>query len=176
MPSGGIPEPIEKKAMKAKGDGVTPGHKRVSPPGTAVVVQGSITSSIAFPHDKLPEMPAHLGKRGQVEWFKIWDNGPWLHPEEDYRWVEMICEAYDEIESFREEIKVVGLMIKNYAGADTANPLIGEIRKAQALIMKCLSVLGYSPSDRARLGLAEIKVQSGLADLQSKTQENRQRS
>jgi phage terminase small subunit len=52
----------------------------------------------------------------------------------------------------------------------TANPLLREIRDAESVIRKCLSMIGFSPTDRAKLGLAEIKVQAGIADLQSKTQ------
>jgi phage terminase small subunit len=45
-------------------------------------------------------------------------------------------------------------------GQTIAHPLITEIRKCEDTIRKCLSVLGFSPADRARLGLAEAKAQT----------------
>jgi P27 family predicted phage terminase small subunit len=162
--------PIEKAAMLAKGDGRTPGGRKVVDSGKQVVVQGSIVPNAqAFDHALLPETPANLGKRGETEWFKLWDNGPWLRPLEDYRQVEFICRAYDDIDAFRATIASEGLIVKGYAGQTVANPLIAEVRKSEQVILKCLSLLGFSPSDRARLGLAEIKRQTGLADLQNRT-------
>lgn len=109
-----------------------------------------------------------------MEWEKVWTAGRvWLHPTEDYHWVEQISFAYDEISQFREEIEKTGLIVKGYAGQMTANPLLREIRDAQSVIRKCLSMLGFSPTDRAKLGLAELKVQTGIADLQNKTKEAR---
>lgn len=163
--------PIEKQAILAKGDGIKPGGRRVSPPGTVVVVQGRVEKKPAFPHAELPKTPANLGKRGKIEWFAIWDNGPWLHPAEDYRWVSLVAENYDRIEAFEAKIKETGLILHagGYNGQDVANPLLKEIKSCEQVIMKALSMLGFSPTDRARLGLAEIKRQSGLQDLQNRT-------
>jgi P27 family predicted phage terminase small subunit len=85
----------------------------------------------------------------------------------------MIAHAYDDIEAFRAEIAKIGLIVKGYAGQKTANPLLREVRDAEATIRKCLSLLGFSPSDRARLGIAEIQRQTGLMELQKKTREVR---
>jgi hypothetical protein len=41
--------------------------------------------------------------------------------------------------------------------------LVAEIRKCEETIRKCLSILGISPTDRARLGLAEVKKRNGTA-------------
>lgn len=110
-----------------------------------------------------------LGERGLTEWEKIWRAGVWLHPSEDYHLVEMVCHAYDDLEEFREAVREQGLIAKGYAGQVVANPLIKEMRACEATIRKCLSMLGFSPTDRARLGLAELKRQTGLAELQAKT-------
>jgi P27 family predicted phage terminase small subunit len=96
-----------------------------------------------------------------------------LHPAEDYHWIEMISRAYDDIAQFREEIEKTGLIVKGYAGQMTANPLLREIREAESVIRKCLSQIGFSPTDRARLGLAEVKRQTGMADLQAKINKKR---
>lgn len=112
-----------------------------------------------------PPMPDGLAERGEAEWHKIWQAGPWLWPDQDYAWVEQVCRAYDDLNAFRAEIAVTGLMVEGYNGQMVANPLISEVRKAEAIIQKCLSSIGFSPSDRARLKLTELKSAKQAQDL-----------
>ena len=120
-----------------------------------------------------PKMPVGLKRRGKLEWNKIWAVGPWLNPEQDYPWVEMIARAYDDIDIFRKQIEQDGLIVKGYAGQTVAHPLIAEVRKCEDTIRRCLSILGYSPTDRIRMGLAEVKRQSALQDFLDKSASNR---
>ena len=138
---------------------------------------GVRSDGVRFPHTEIvaydpatvPDIPEGLGTRGTIEWNKLWQSGPWLHPQEDFRWVEMIARAYDEIEIYRARVQHDGLITMGYAGQTVAHPLIKEIRECEKVVQKCLSVLGFSPTDRARLGLAELKRQTNLAKLQEKT-------
>lgn len=116
----------------------------------------------------VPVAPDELAERGETEWEKIWTAGYWLSDEQDYHWVAIICTAYDEIERYREVIQLEGLTVQGIHGTLIAHPLIAEIRKTQGIIMKCLSQLGFSPTDRARLSLGEVKRQNALADLNAK--------
>lgn len=116
----------------------------------------------------IPVAPDELGDRGTSEWEKVWSAGYWLSPDQDYHWVAMIATAYDEIEAYRRAILEEGTTVPGIHGATVAHPLISEIRKAQNVIIKALSQLGFSPTDRARLGLAEVKRQNALADLSQK--------
>lgn len=165
MPAGRPRKPIERRNIEAKGDGQAVSHS---------VKTGEIVSrnprGIA-----IPPAPNELGERGQLEWYRIWEAGiTWLHPNEDYHWVLQASQSYDDIQEFREKITETGLIVKGYTkDMLVANPLIKEVRMAEATIRKCLSMLGFSPSDRARLGIAEVKLQSGLQDLQNKTRKNR---
>jgi P27 family predicted phage terminase small subunit len=159
VPAGRPPKPLERQRADARGDGLRPGGHKPS----AEVVHVPRSSAA------IPDPPDGLGDRGLVEWNQIWAAGRhWLHPAEDHHWVEQIARAYDDIAAFRAEIEKTGLIVKGYAGQQTANPLLREIDAQQATIRKCLSQLGFSPTDRARLGLAEIKRQSGLQDLQER--------
>jgi P27 family predicted phage terminase small subunit len=125
----------------------------------------AITGTIV-PTTNLPAVPDGLQERGQVEWGKVWAAGEsWLAPDQDYHWVEMIARAYDEIEAFREKILEDGLIQTGSMGQVIAHPLIAEVRRAEASIQKCLSVLGFSPTDRARLGLAVMKARSKLEEM-----------
>jgi P27 family predicted phage terminase small subunit len=161
--------PLERQKESMRGDGLRPGGHRPSK-DLAIIPDQNYRVQRFQP----PPPPADLRERGTAEWVKIWQAGSrWLHPEEDYHWIEQISHAYDDISAFREEIERTGLIVKGYAGQLTANPLLREIRDAENVIRKCLSVLGFSPTDRARLGLAEIKVQSGLQSLQNEIKDKR---
>lgn len=112
-----------------------------------------------------PEMPEGLKERGQLEWSKIWDAGKWLWPDMDYAWVEQACRAYDDLATYRSVVAEEGLTVEGYAGQTVAHPLIAEMRKCEDTIRRCLSQLGFSPTDRARLKLTELKASKTAQDL-----------
>jgi P27 family predicted phage terminase small subunit len=151
--------PIEK--MKARSpDGNTPGHRKLLVP-----------TSPTTPDRTVPELPVGLeGTRALEEWEKVWTAGFWLHRDQDYHWVEMIARAYADIEGYRAYIKEHGLITKGYAGQDAANPMISEIRKCEATIQKCLQVLGFSPTDRAKLAIVEKQAQNALQQMIAESQ------
>lgn len=144
--------PLERMAARSP-DGVTPGKRNLP---------ARIQSR---PDRAVPAVPDDINGRGEVEWRNIWTAGFWLKRDQDYPWVEMIARAYEDIEVFRARVKQDGLVTKGYAGQDAAHPLIAEIRKCEATIQKCLSVLGFSPTDRARLAITEAKAQSALQEM-----------
>ena len=143
-------EPLEVMAAKSP-DGRTPGHRRLPVPVKAGV-----------PDRKVPELPAGIEGRGEVEWQNIWTAGFWLKRDQDYHWVEMIARAYQDNEVFRARVLEDGLVTKGYAGQDAAHPLIAEMRRNDQMIQKCLSILGFSPTDRARLTITEAQAQNAL--------------
>jgi P27 family predicted phage terminase small subunit len=144
--------PIEK--MKARSpDGKTPGHRTLVP------------VSPTTPDRTVPELPDGIEGRGAVEWDRVWTAGFWLKRDQDWPWVEMISRAYQDIDVFRRQVEEDGLVVTGYAGQPAAHPLIGEINKLQQTIMKCLQVLGFSPTDRARLMLGEAKAQNALQQM-----------
>jgi hypothetical protein len=60
-----------------------------------------------------------------------------------------------------------GLVVAGYPGQVVAHPLVAEIRK-------CLSIPGISPTDRARLGLAEVKKETALQEFIAISRKNAQ--
>lgn len=148
-------EPLERKMIKARGDGQTPGKRELVP----------YNPTLATRTESAPPAPRGLGRRGRIEWKKIWDAGFWLKADQDYAWVEQIVRAYDDIEQFRKRVQDDGLVQHGSLGQPVAHPLLAEIHKCEATIRQCLSVLGFSPTDRARLGILETKARSGLQDL-----------
>lgn len=114
---------------------------------------------------RAPEPPEGLGERGSIEWRKIWTAGKWLWPDQDYAWVEQVSRAYDDLATYRATVAEEGLTVEGYNGQTVAHPLIREMRACEDTIRKCLSQLGFSPTDRARLKLTELKGASELQKL-----------
>lgn len=145
-------EPIERMTAKSKGDGKTPGGREI----TGTVVRAASNNAV-------PAVPENMGSgRGVQEWQAVWSAGWWLNREQDYHWVEMIARAYADIEVFRRQVEDEGRVVTGYAGQVVAHPLIKEIRDCEKTIQKCLSILGFSPTDRARLAITEAKAKSAL--------------
>ena len=157
MPRGRPPKPVERIRATAR-DATHKADGRPLP-----VPQGQLER-----RQRIPVAPDNLDDRGLAEWEKIWSAGFWLSETQDYHWVLAIAHAYDEIEEYRAKIKTDGLIQRGSMGQVIAHPLIASIRAAEATIMKALSMIGFSPTDRARLGLAEVKRQSALAELRAK--------
>lgn len=159
-------EPIERMAAKTRGDGKTPGGRDLVKANPTLVRRDQAA----------PPVPRGLGRRGRAEWRKIWEAGFWLAPNQDYAWVEQIVRAYDDIETFRKRVNDDGLVQKGSLGQPVAHPLIAEIHKCETTIRQCLSVLGFSPTDRARLGIMEAKARKEIADVQDLIQRQADRN
>ena len=152
MPKGRPSKPLEH--IKATARDST--HKADGRP--LVKVEMNIDRSV-------PALPEAISGRGAQEWERIWGAGWWLARDQDYHWVEMISRAYSDIERFRAQVEEEGLVVTGYAGQPTAHPLIGEISKLQQTIMKCLQVLGFSPTDRAKLMIETQKAGNALQEM-----------
>lgn len=114
------------------------------------------------PEHSVPQLPEGVEGRGATEWERIWTAGFWLKRDQDWPWVEMIARAYQDMEVYRREVAEMGLTVVGYAGQTVANPLLAEIRKLEQTIQKCLQVLGFSPTDRAKLAISEAKAQDAF--------------
>jgi len=148
-------EPLERMMAKAKGNGRTPGGREI-----AIRESGPVEQAV-----RRPPAPRGLRQRGRLEWRKTWEAGFWLKNDQDYHWIEQIARAYDDIDTYREVVAREGLTVTGSQNQTVAHPLIAEIRRCEQTIRQCLSVLGFSPTDRAKLGLAEAKARGALRKL-----------
>lgn len=141
------PKPIEIK--RALGN---PG-KRSLPKENEIVV---LTSAI-----ETPEPPRPLGKFGSELWERIWSMGmSWVSPISDIDLLMMVCEMVDERQALR--LQVI---------RDNKPEERRALRSLDAQLMQGLSLLGFTPTDRSRLGIAEIKKRSKLEELRAKQQQ-----
>jgi hypothetical protein len=141
MPAGRPPKPIEQKRLLGN-----PG-KRALPDESSVILLPQVLSK--------PEPTRPLLKYGQELWDRIWGMGAtWVSDKTDLELLMMTCEMVDERWNLR--VKVMQ--------SDDASMRRG-LRELDRQIVSNLSLLGFTPSDRARLGVAEVKAKSKLEEL-----------
>lgn len=139
MPSKGRPpKPVEQK--RALGN---PG-KRALPPKAEIVALPAANG--------IPEPSRPLAEPGRKLWERIWTvGGFWISPNTDFEILLMTCEMADERWNLRAKV-----MRENEARDRRA------LRELDRQIVSNLSLLGLTPTDRSRLGYAEVAKQSKL--------------
>lgn len=135
------PKPIEQKRLTGN-----PGKRAL--PDTSVI-------QIIDRADTIPEPGRPLLKYGRELWDKVWEAGiNWISPTTDMELLLMTCELVDERWNLR--IKVM---------QNDDSRMRRGLRELDRLIIGNLSLLGFTPSDRSRLGVAEVKAQSKFQQL-----------
>ena len=147
MPAGRPSKPIEQKRLLGN-----PG-KRALPDQNEVV--------LLEPVDQTPEPPRPLLKYGRDLWERVWGIGAtWVSDKTDIELLVMTCEMIDERWNLRVQV------MQN----DDARMRRG-LRELDRQIVSNLSLLGFTPSDRSRLGVAEVKARSKLEELLARNED-----
>ncbi len=116
-----------------------------------------ITLPMAY---ETPIPPRPLGSEGLKLWNRIWDSGKtWISPDTDIELVTILCESMDE----RTQLRLAVLR-----GTDWRDRV--ALRSLEGQLVSILSTLGLNPTQRGRLGVAEVKARGALEDLLSKRQ------
>lgn len=138
------PKPVEQK--RAIGN---PGRRPL--PNEATVV--ALPSAYGIPEPHRP-----LAQPGLELWERIWGLGQtWLSPNTDSELLLITCEMLDERWNLR--VKVM---------RDQRPEERKALRELDRQLVANLSLLGFSPVDRSRLGVAEVKRQSKLEELRNR--------
>jgi hypothetical protein len=138
------PKPVELKRITGN-----PG-KRPLPEQSAIML---------IPQAIEPPTPARpLLKYGKELWDRVWDSGiAWISPNSDIEILLMTCEMVDERWNLR-----VRVMTDN-------NPKDRRgLRELERSIYSNLSLLGFTPTDRTRLGVAEVKKMTKFEELMAR--------
>lgn len=118
----------------------------------------------------MPEAPL-LGESGLALWYHVWTAGrAWLSPDSDFTIVRLLCEAEDEYVEIRGLIQS-GAVERTYitaAGQVVTHPLVTQLAALRTQITAWLAAIGFSPSDRSRLGLSEVRVRDSLDELRAR--------
>lgn len=125
------------------------------------------------PADSIPKAPP-LGADGDELWAEIWTEGKlWLSPTGDRRMVIMLCQAHDEAEEIRRALSL-GDIRRFYVlanGQQVTHPMVNQLKDLRVQMTAWLSALGFSPTDRARLGLGEVRQSDVFDELEKRRQE-----
>jgi hypothetical protein len=141
--AGRPPKPTELK--RALGN---PG-KRALPKSQDIVALPAITET--------PEATRPLGSHGKQFWDRVWQMGSsWISSNTDYEVMLMTAEMIDERWNLRVKVMTDGQARDRRA-----------LRDLDRAIHSQLASLGLTPADRSRLGVAEVKKMSKLAELRS---------
>lgn len=159
-PTGRPPKPIEVK-------------RRTGNPGKRPLPARATTALV--PAEGIPPVPIKLKKPGRTTWAMVWDGArSWLSLKLDGIRVETVCRLVDEIAELEATITKLGWLLSEPivtpAGAVVGekvvpNPAVRMLRDAEKQLDRELSALGFDPTSRSRLGLAEVKKQSILESL-----------
>lgn len=107
-----------------------------------------------------PIEPLGLSEQGLDFWGAVWGCN-WISQKSDYFIVLMTAEAISEREALRDLV-----------AREPDNPKARSgLRELERQIISQLALLGFTPSDRARLGIAEVKKESKLEELMRRRDE-----
>jgi hypothetical protein len=101
-----------------------------------------------------PATPSTLEAKGRDFWETVWATN-WVSQTSDYHLALITAESIDERERVREAL----------AEDPRDRRLRVTLRELDKQLISSLSLLGYTPSDRSRLGVAEVKTESKLEEL-----------
>jgi hypothetical protein len=133
--SGRRPKPAEQKRRIGN-----PG-KRPLPSDADIIALPALASNVPEPHRP-------LGVHGKALWDRVWTSGAsWLRPALDGDLILMACEMTDE-----------RTVLRQIVFADTSKWRERRaLREIDRQITSLLSQIGFSPTDRASLGIGDHK-------------------
>ena len=136
------PVPVEKKRQLGN-----PGRRPLPDETSIILHQGRV------------DPPEGLQSAGLQLWERVFGEGEiWISPRLDVTLLERVCRALDRAVVLEQE----------FAADPTDRKIVMSINETDKLIYSGLGLLGFTPSDRARLGLAEVKRQSKLEELMAR--------
>lgn len=108
----------------------------------------------------LPEYPTDIGPEGAAVWRSIWAHGVvWISPATDLHAAELAARLADDLAVARRRYQAVG--------DPKDGRMVVSLSKA---FSDALADLGFNPTARARLGVAEVTRVSKLESLRRKTE------
>jgi P27 family predicted phage terminase small subunit len=113
------------------------------------------------------QAPAHLSQEQQELWTRLRETAFWIS-NTDQSNLQLLCEKLDRRAEFIAKLSSSDFVLYTDKGYAYANPIVGMLSTIENEITKLFSLLGLTPTDRTRLGVAEVKARSALDDLIAK--------
>lgn len=141
MTAGRPRKPVELRRLEGN-----PGKRKLPDSKTVMLIE---------PASATPDPTRPLMKYGLELWNRIWSMGAiWVSDKTDIELLMMTCEMIDERWNLR-----VSVMQSNDPKQRRG------LREIDKQIVSNLSLLGFTPTDRARLGWVEVKAKSRLEEI-----------
>lgn len=123
-----------------------PGRRPIAKPGE--ILQGGYIE---------PMRP--LEYAGKQLWDSVWNHGElWISNTTDVHLLQLTCEQLDRREQLR------SALVEN----PTENAILMRLGEVEKLITSNLSLLGFTPADRSKLGFRIARTESKLDQLRAK--------
>ena len=106
----------------------------------------------------IPAPPERLGPRGREFWAQAFEGGNWLWGDIDGTLLAHTGELLDEREELTEQVQ----------DKPENTRLRAALRQLDKQLVSNLAHLGFTPADRARLGLVRVKQQSKLEEMMAR--------
>ncbi len=134
------PKPLEQKRLLGN-----PGKRAMPSDGSTITLFAGVREPLA-----------PLGLAGQALWDSVFSEGElWVSPRTDVAWLQVVCELLDRRDVLKQEWV-----------ADPTNRQVNmSLLETEKLLQSGLGLLGFTPTDRSRLGVAEVKAKSKLEEL-----------
>jgi len=137
--------------------------RKLGNPGRRPLPDTSVVQYLE-PIVSVPDPARPLLKYGKEFWDKVWGSGlSWISANTDAELLLMTCELVDERWNLR-----VRVMQSNDWRERRA------LRELDDRIIRNLSLLGFTPADRSKLGVAEVKAISKMEQLKRRANERNQ--
>jgi hypothetical protein len=147
MPAGRPSKPTEVK-------------RKLGNPGKRALPDKNVVQYLE-PISNIPEPARPLLRYGREFWNKIWDAGlGWISPNTDAELLLITCELVDE----RWNLRVTVMQSNDWRERRA-------LRELDDRIIRNLSLLGFTPADRSKLGVAEVKAISKMEALKRRQAE-----
>jgi P27 family predicted phage terminase small subunit len=117
------------------------------------------------------DAPLHLSDAGQKMWADVRAMAPWIANTDGKLLIEL-CEKMDKKYELKEKLAATDYVLFTDKGYAYANPLFGMLNTVENDIVKLLSLLGLTPVDRSKLGVAEVTTKGKLAQLLEQQKKN----
>lgn len=147
MVKGRKPMPVEQKLLLGN-----PGRRPIPDDSTMQLLPKA---------EEAPQPIRPLEEPGLAMWARVWDSGiGWIYPDSDIEILQLTCELIDERVSLAQALR---------GSTDPAERR--SLRQLDAQIVSNLSLLGFTPTDRSRLGVARIQAESKLDKMRRRRDE-----
>ncbi|MEV6046047.1 phage terminase small subunit P27 family [Streptomyces xanthochromogenes] len=110
------------------------------------------------------DTPGHLGPAGGAVWRLVTEQCKWL-AETDRPALVMLCEKFDRRQDFMARLESDDPVLYTDKGYAYPNPLVGMLSTLETDLAKLMAALGLTPTDRTRMGVAEVKAKTALEEL-----------